>query len=199
MLETSRMPQRLQHPALTVAAWMKRLSYAPREALQCTAGFSRSQSGRELAELHLDITPPLCRQTGCSYIPKTPLLFMVKMVHSFPAQGFKGFTFKSTAPRLTHVQGIMWCCQLVPGNFILGQWQWPLCLSPGHFLLHSWPHDPEAAIRAAGSLQRKSTVVRPGLLCTWSSFSLWMRAGAAGRQHDCSNVKNCERGKSFHI
>lgn len=39
MLETSRLPQWLQHPALTVAAWMKRLPHAPREALKCTEGF----------------------------------------------------------------------------------------------------------------------------------------------------------------
>lgn len=107
MLETSWLLQRLQHPALMVPAWMGRLSNAPREALQCTAGFSQSQSGRELAKLHLDITPLLCRQTGCSYIPKPPLLFMVKTAHIFLAQSFKGFAFENPAPKLTHVQGIM--------------------------------------------------------------------------------------------
>lgn len=32
----------------------------------------------------------------------------------FPAQGF---TSESTVSRLTHIQGIMWSCQLVPGSF----------------------------------------------------------------------------------
>lgn len=92
----------------------------------------------------------------------------------FLAQGFRGLTFDSTAPRLTHVQGIMSSCHLVPGNSSLGQWQWPLCLSPSHFLPHSWPHHPETAIWAAGSLQRESMVIRPGLRCIyiWSNFSL---------------------------
>lgn len=155
------------------------------------------QSGGELAELCLDITSPLCRHTGCSFIPKTLLLFMVKMVHGIPAQGFKvffqrraskGFTFESTVPMLTQVQGIIRSCQLVPGNF--GQ------LGKVAVACHQATSFPTAGLRipkqqygqqglCRGKAPSSDRVSCASIRGPTSSCE----AGGGGRQQDCSVIK----------
>lgn len=83
--------ERRQHPALTAALCIQRLPHAPRKTLQCTAASVSHYLVQNWSKMHLEITCPPCRQTGCSNTPKTPLLIVVKMVHSFLAQGLKRF------------------------------------------------------------------------------------------------------------
>lgn len=193
-------------------SWLQpgwRGSPIPQSGSAMHSSFSQ-QSGEELARLYLVITP-LCRQTGCTYTPKTPLFFVVNLCAQFPSTQLHSF-FSGMVLQRFHIskhctqgnpcsQGINWTCQLVPGNFSLGQWQWPLFPSPRHFLPTAGLTTLKQQYRQWVFLQRESAVIGPGLLCVYacSSFSLWMGAGASGRQKDCSDIKSCERGKSFHI